>query len=648
MDNYEPVGLDSFFGGWATDKQLGAGAQFYYSQHIDFRKNPSSFTVLPGPRNADGGVVTDLVQAMDQLNSGVKYAFGDTGKLYKITTAGVWSSIGDIGEAGGAGLLYRSDVDHLYMTGRTKIARIPRISSGGTFQPNWFATGVSSCTTCTKSGGTNTYTLTTAIDDTSATLATSRRNLTSDIEPLNKIGVKVVAKGTGNWTLTLHDDANTVLGTVTVTNANLTNGIINYFTFASPIRIQRGNSGAGSALTYHFHLTSTAADGTAATTTASSLADCDMELWANALVTTNNGLHPIIQFSNQTLIGNGRYVAAYEPLQDNPSTADFNRHRLTLPPGFEVCGFAQKNLMCVIGAEKRSTSGTFQEGMLFFWDGVSQTYNDFWPVPEGAPESLFSHKNVVSFIAGGALYQMKGGDEPIKKRTFRKTDSEFTNIADVTHVYPNMMTVRRGILLMGYPSVTTNQTLEHGVYSRGTVTSEYPDSFGFNYTTSNGNILNNGSNNLRLGMIKSYGDTLYISWRDDTASPQKYAVDIVDNTSSPATTASIESLQFDDKRRYAYKKAGYMVCTFEPLPSGCTITPKWKIDGGSWTYGDPSTTAGDTFVLANVGTPNQYQYIEFGVDITCSGAVSPEVSGVYLFTDTQNSAAEQQRTVGVA
>lgn len=645
MDNFQPVGLDSFFGGWATDKQLGAGAQFYYSQHMDFRKNPSSITLLPGTRNADGGVVVDLVQVMDQLNSGIKYAFGDAGWLYKVTSAGVWSAVGNIGEAGGAGLLYRSDVDHLYLTGQSKIARIPRISNGGTLQPNWFANGVSTCSTCTKTGGMNTYSPTTAIDEANPV---NRRTFTSDIEPLYKIGIKIISKGTGNWTLTLHDDANTNLGAVIVTNANLTNGI-NYFTFSSPLRIQRGDNGVGSALTYHYHVTSTVADGTMATITANSMADCDMELWANALVSTNNGLHPIMQFSNKTLIGNGRYVLSYEPLQDNPTTADLNRHRLTLPPGYEVCGFAQKNLMTVVGAEKRSTSGTFQEGMLFFWDGVSTTYNDFWPVPEGAPESLFSHKNVVSFIAGGALYQMKGGDEPIKKRTFRNTDSEFSNIADITHVYPNMMTVRRGILLMGYPSITTNQSLEHGVFSRGTVTSEYPDSFGFNYTTSNGNILNNGSNNLRLGMIKSYGDTLFISWRDDSASPQKYAVDIVDNTSTPAATGGIESLQFDDKRRYAYKKAGYMIVAFESLPANCSITPKWKLDGATnWTYGDPSNTTGDTYIVANIQTPNQYQYIEFGADIACTGTTSPEISGIYLFTDTQNSAANQQRTVGVA
>lgn len=627
-NNFEPIGLNKFFGGWSSDKQLGSDGQFYYSRSIDFRKKPSSFTILPKPANTDGGIVVDLVQAMDQLNSGVRYALGDAGWLYKITTAGVWSAVANIGEAGGAGLLYRSDVDMLYATGQTKVSRIPRASSGNPIQTNWFENGVSSCTTCTKSGGTNTYTVpvaSTPLDEG----VVNRRTFTSDVEPLYKIGVRVVAKGTGNWTLTLHDDANNSLGAVTITTANLTAGM-NYFVFSSPIRIQRGNNGAGSALTYHFHLTSTVADGTAATTTANSLADCDMELWANALVTTNNGLHPVAQASNLTLIGNGRYVAAYEPLQDNPTTADFNRHRLTLPPGFEVCGFAQKNLMTIVGAEKRSSTGEFQEGMLFFWDVTAETYNDYWPVPEGSPESLFSHKNVVYFIAGGALYRMRGGDEPIKIRTFRNTDSEYSNVTDVTHVYPNMMTVRRGVLLVGYPSTTTNLSLEHGIYSNGAISNQYPESFGFSYTTSNGNILNTGTNNLKIGMVKSYGDTLYISWRDDSAAPQRYSVDIVNNSSAPAETATIELLEFNNNQPSKYKNAGYLISTFSELGGTSTVKLKYKLEGeANWNYSEEASAG--TYLVVPID--KRYLVSQMGMDITCSAATSPEFTSLYMFTD---------------
>lgn len=622
-----PVGLSSFFGGMATDTKLGTKSQFYYSRHLDTRKKPSQFTVLPAPSETTNNTVKDLVLDITQINSGVRYAVGDAGYIYKVTAAGAWSVLDTLGENSGGGIEYRADVDHIYIAGTNKVARIKRMTSTGTPEPDFFKNGISNSSTCFKTGGTNTYVPLTAISEN----AQDKRTFTSDIEPLYKLGIKVVDKGTGNWTLTLHDDVNNSLGTVTILNAALTNGTVNYFVFSTPVRIQRGDNGGGSALTYHFHITSTVADGTLQTTTASSMTDSDMELWANALVSTQNGLHPILNFANLTLIGNGRYVAAYEPLQDQPTTADFSRHRITSPPGFEVCGIAQKNLLAIIAAEKRSTSGEFQEGVLLFWDGVSETYNDWYPVPEGSPESLYSYKNTARYIAGGALYRIDGTDQIAKEWTFRTTDSEFSGASDITHAPAHGMTVRRGILLMGYPYSTTNQSLEHGVYSLGAISEQYPSSFGYSYTTSNGNILNNGSNNLRVGMVKNYGDTLYISWRDDSLTGNKYGVDIVNNSSAPASDAQIQTLYFDDNRAYAYKRAGNIIVSYDTLPSGSSLMIKYKIDADvSWTYSE-SITSGLMYTLS---VERPFQSITFGLDLIV-GSTTPAIQSLYLFFDPQ-------------
>lgn len=633
---YEAVGLNAFYGGMSIDKRLTTKSpQFYFGRHIDFRKNPSQFTILPQGKPTK--VVSDLVLDMEQINNGDRYAVGDTGKLYVIKANGsTWANYGAIGENSGAGIVYRSDVDMTYISGQSSLSRIKRTANAPTFQKQWFQNGISTCATCSKTGGSNTYTVPITISEDSTNL----RSFTSDIEPLYKLGVKVIAKGTGDVTLTLHDDANDVLGTVTILAANVVPNQINYFIFSTPIRIQRGDLGKGAALTYHYHLTSTQNDTTVATTTANSFADSDMELWANALVTTQNTFHPIINFTNYTLIGNGNYVAQYEPLQDNPQmNVDYLPHRLTFPPGFEVCGFAQKNLLCVIGCEKRSPTGEFQEGALFFWDGLSETYNDWWPVPEGSPESLFSSDNTVYMIAGGAYYEITGTDEPTKIRQFRDTDSEFSNITDTTHVYPHMMTVRRGVLLMGYPSVTTNQQLEHGVFSVGQVASSYPVSFGLSYSMSTGSLTNNGSNNLRIGMIKNFGDTLYTSWRDDSANPS-YGVDITDNTAAPATNATIELTVFDGSRLSYPKRIAYILALFEPLPAGTTIILKYKLDYDSnWTYSNADPTnipqVGDTFFVMPIPMKSQriFQF-QVGMDLLITGA-TPIIQELQPFVDLQ-------------
>lgn len=627
VNNLEAIGLSSFFGGQSVDNKLGTQAQFYDDEHLDFRTNPSDFSVYPGTREATAGMVTGLVVAMDKVISGVKYAADLSGTVYEVSTSEVWSQVGDIDETGGAGLTYRADLDNVYITGQDKLARIFHVSTANTFEPDFFENGVSTCTTCTKTGGAATYTVPTSISE----ATTGKRPFSSDIEPLRKLGVKVVSKGTGDWTLTLHDDANNVLGTVTIANADLNDGVINYFIFSPAIRIQRGDDGGGSALTYHFHLTSTVADGTVQVAVANELTNSDMELWADALVLTQNELHPSTNFLGFTLIGNGRYVAAYEPLQDSPTTADFNRHRLTFPPGFEVCGFAQKNLMIVIGCEKRSATGEVQEGALFYWDGISETYNDWWPVPEGSPESLFSTQNTAFYIVNGALTQIQSTDQPIKVRTLRNTNGSFTGVSDITHVYPNMMTVHRGMLLMGYPSITTSEVLKHGVFTFGEISREFPISFGFSYTASPGHLYNDGVNNLRLGMIKSYGDKLFISWRDDSAGLQTYGVDIIDNTSDPAPTFSLTPLVYDDERPYAYKKAAYLQCTFAPWPEGATLTLKYKLDDDAdWTYSDQTPAVGEQYIVMPV--ERNFLTATFGLDGTCT-EVTPHVSSFYMWVD---------------
>lgn len=619
---HDPIGISEFYGGQSVDQQLGTKAQYWYGRHIDSRKNPTQFTILPGTVKTSGGVVTDLVLDMCQVPSGIRYAVGDAGNVYKITTSGVWSLIGKLNEASGAGILYRSDVDMIYISGQTSIARIKNVSTTPVLELNFFQRGVSTATTCTKTGGTNTYTPPTAINESAANM----RAFTSDIEPFYSIKVKVVSKGTGNWTLTLHDDANNSLGSATITNAILNTSQLNEFAFSTPVRALVSPN----ARTYHFHITSTVADGTLQTTTANSLADCDMELWANALVTTISTYHPIYQFANLTLIGNERYIESYEPLQDQPTTADLSRHRITFPPGYEAIGFAQLELYVAIAAAKRSTAGTFQEGKIFLWDGIQTTYNRYWDVPEGAPESLFSEKNILAFIAGGALYR-SAGTQPVKVRTFRNTDSEFTGISDTTYAPVHGMTVRRGVLLTGYPYSTTNHTLEHGVYALGHISNQYPESWTFNYTMSSGSVLNNGSNNLRIGMVKNYGDTLYMSWRDDSAAPQKYGVDIVNNSSAPASDFDFQMLQWFPMP-WKPKAAQKAVATFQPLPSGTSLRLKYKIDGeANWNYGDYYSTVGATHLLMDIQA-KRFSHIDIGLEGTI-GATTPAITYVGLIED---------------
>ena len=434
--NDKVLSVQEFYGGQSSNPVIGPRASFSYGRALEFRRNPAELTVLPGPRKISGGVVTDLIMNIVQVDDGTRYAFGNTGKFYKIDTSNVVTSIGNSFQSGSDGLLYRSDSDAIYMATAKTVERYASVSNSPTFDQT-YGPSKSIDPSASASGGTAAYTLPTTISE----LAADKCPFTPDIEPFYSIKVKVVDRGTGNWTLTLHDGLDTILATKTISNAALTTGMFVEFVFDAQVR----GYVKPNARTYHWHLTSSDGTGTAQVTTAGDLSTADYELWADRLVDTVNGLHPMAQFLQYTLIGNGNYVAVWEPLSpDDPPNNEFERHRLTLPSGYEVCGITPTDEFAIIACEKRATDDTkdFQAGLLLLWDGTAQTWNRIINVSGGSPDSIFTKDNYPYFIVNGALCAWLGGVNIVTIRTLANTNSAYRDSVDATRTYPNMMAVR--------------------------------------------------------------------------------------------------------------------------------------------------------------------------------------------------------------
>lgn len=611
-----PLPLGPWYGGQSTDDKIGPRYSFAYARSIDFRKSPSKITLLPATAKDSGSTVTDLITAGVRVANGDCYFLGDTGNFYKRTAAGVWSLIGNVSSSG-HGLVYRRDTDAVYISKSTEVARYSPISNSPSLSSSKYATSLDQSLT----GGANTYTTPTSVSE----AATARQTFTPTVEPLYSVKVKVVAKGTGNWTVTVHDDANNVIGTSTIANGSLTNGALNEFVLTTAGRMLVKPN----ARTYHFHVTSTVADGTAQVGTASDLETGDFETYASRFVTSNNGLHPGVQFQQYVCFGNERYLSVWEPLSDSPSNSEWQRHRLTFPPGYEVTSLAVHDEFLAIGCEQFTSTGeVLGGGKIFFWDGTATTYNFFIDVPEGAPYALYDHKNVLYYEAGGALYAYSGS-QPVKVRQFPNTDQEYTGYDKPSLLYPQMMSVRNGVLLMGFPSSTANRNIEHGVYSYGQRDKDYPLGFGFSYPISTGTLLNNGANNLRLGLVAAFDPKLFISWRDGA----NYGVDVIDQNSSPAATATVQSLIFDAGRPDKEKYGVSLVTKFAAaLPTGVTVTPKYKIDRATnWTNGDTVAVAGDTKLTMNIN--KQFHEIQFAYDIVATTTTPQIIPGIFVYED---------------
>lgn len=617
----KPFVIENWYGGQASSDKQGPPASFAYSRHIDFRKDPSAITILPKTVKETGSVVTGLVTQMVKLPSGKIVAIDDAGGVYTRSTSGVWAKDGTSLTDTACGMVYHYQHDTIYIPGLTAMHSITNADgrfSGGVFTVNSSTFGASLDDSATDSA--NTYTTTTSVNEG----ATHKLSFTPDIEPLYSVKIWVTTKGTGDLTVTMHDAANNLLGSKTVAIGSITNAALNEFVFSTPIRM----SAKPNPSTYHFHITHDGA-GTASTIGAGTSGDFStarFENYGNRFVDPINNFHPAANFLQYLVFGNERYLSVWEPIsQVAPANTEYLRHRLTFEPGYEVCGLATYNEFLAIAVEKRSTTATseVQDGRIYMWNGTSANFDFYIPVPEGSPYSIQSYKNILYWTAGGAWWGYAGG-EPVKMKTFPNTDSEYSDLSDATVVNPNMATVRRGVFLMGYPTSTTNLSLQHGVYSWGALEKNYDDSFGYSYTMSTGTRLNTGSNNLRIGMVRNYGDTLFVAWRDGT----DYGVDTVSNTSDPFSEATIESLVFDGGRPDKDKQALKRKVTFEALPTGCTVTPKYKINrAANWTSGT-AAVAGETEIDLNIN--ERFKEIQFAIDLVATTTTSKVTSDVTI------------------
>lgn len=631
-----PIVLSNFEGGWSNDIKQGAPGTFWYSRNLEFRKAPSELTVAPGMTKESGSIVTGLVTDMIQLPSGACVAIDSSGGVYQRDTAGNWTKNGTVLTNTAYGMVYNLQQDTIYIPGTARVHSISNADgrfSGGTFTVN---EGTFTNQTDSSGGTTaNTYTSLAAISEGAA----DKKSWIPTLEPCYSVKVWVTTKGSTSLTVVVHDAANNELGRSTVIAANLTNGALNEFVFAAPLRMLAKPNPA----TYHFHVIHTAGTAsTVGTTTASDLSTVNYNTQANRLVTPNNGMHPVIEFLQYYCILNERYLAVWEPIsQTAPSSTEFNQHRLTFPPGYEGTSAALYSQYIAIACERRSTSATneFQDGKIFLWDGTSVTYNLIINVPEGAPYSLQAHKGRLYWWAAGGLWAWAGGN-PVKVFQMRNTDTAFLGATPYLVNYPHTMAIRNGILQTAFPSETNATTIEHQVYGFGQRDKNYPESFGQSFGMSTGSLTNG---TLRQGMIKNFGDKLFLSWRDGSS----YGVDKVDASTNPAATATWESLITDlqiitIRRRFSRpdndKEATYVRALFNaPLPSGCTVTPKYKINReGSWETGT-AATAGATSIQLDIN--KRYKESQVGLDITCTTG-TPHISAVIYVVDSLGSEAD--------
>lgn len=592
--------IENFTGAISNNLKVGIPNSYSFSRNLTPYEDASYITLNPKTTKVSGSTVTDLVLWMADGSpyDTNRYFYGNVGELYKETSGGTWSNIRTVSNSDGQGLGVLDD--YLYYAGQTTLGRYGRLTGTPAFSDNFLADGTTDLDQSQALTG-NTYTPPTSISET----ATNRQSFIPTRDPISYIQVYVVAKGTGNWTITVHDSENNNLGSATVSNASLTNGALNSFTFSTPIRVAIG-------VEYHFHVTSTVADGTLRTGTASDLETSTYNEFFAILIDAE--YHPIAQLLNGIVVGNDNYLAFWDQ-------ATYNPNQIQLEFGYTVRSLAKQDEFIVAAAWKGSGTGEAEEAKLYYWDGIQPTFNYAVPINVGLPNAIHTKENQMMGVFGnsGTLYMNTAPLQPVHQAP-RLTQGSSIEVA------PGAITEHNQRLAFGY-AITTGDTsgLQEGVYEWGNKSDEFPDAFNFAYTISTGNV-----HNLSIGSVSSIGTDLYIGWKD-TNSGTVYGVDKVAIDNDPFTSGEWVSLLFDDGNAQKPKYADILVINFEPLVSGESITAKYAIDANAYSYtftsGSAVSTVGATQAVLPIG--KRFNTISFGFNVA-TGTTYPKITSVYF------------------
>lgn len=334
---------------------------------------------------------------------------------------------------------------------------------------------------------------------------------------------------------------------------------------------------------------------------------------------------PIAVLNDKLIIGHGNKVATWDG-------AIWTLAALTLPAQLNVRAISRTDQYILIGAWRGAVITASEDGYVYLWDALSDTFNDSYPT-EGGLNAINYYRNQLFSIQGknGIIYT---DTSPFNKvQRIPKLE-----IKKYVEVFPGAITTWQNLTHFGV-SNSDSSNITRGVYTWGSKQSAvFPAALNYGYTISTGN---NGST-VQIGAVKGIGNDLYIAWKDGS----NYGVDKIDETSSYALSGTYESM-IEDGGSEGNQKAGVAV-TVSHLPLAATesIAINYRHDRqNAFQSGTTNTTAGSTTTRlynASVVEGARFQAWEWQTVLSGDGTTTPTVTDqVFIFDDLKEERADQ-------
>jgi hypothetical protein len=614
--------LQNFTGGISEGSRVGYAQNkemisYNMGMGLDFRTDPDKLTLLPRMILDSTTTVVDLPKWFAEYQ-GFYFAYGDGGHIYRRNLSPAWTSERTVSDSTGQGLAIFNtlNTDALWYARDTNIGRAITLTGTMVFDDDYIETIDGNVDqSFVPASAPNTYSTPAAISET----ATNRQTFVPSKMMLEGIEVLVAAKGTGNVILTLHDESDNVVGggsagIVTKTAASITDNVYNRFTFTNPLELNVGGN-------YHFHLT--VPSGTA--TLVYAVTSSDLETTPFKTITTilvsDADFHPMIEFGNLLCTGNGRFLATLD------DSEIYDPERLTFPKGTRVRSLEVIGSYLAIGTWRGTDISDYGTSFLYFWDGVSPTFNDVIPL-DGQILAIKNSGNNLLYIFHGTTGNITIYDGGITyKRNIKGVEDGST-----LDIWPGLPTVWDKIIYFGV-SGGTSEDVKRVLWGYGKKDNDYNNALTQDFPISTGNY----DDNVKLGAAIGVSATkLFVGWRDNTSGTPVYGIDIIDREHKQAS-GYFETLRLDMGEPVLEKTSQSIVLTCEPLASGQSINVWAKNNRTMKDYehiGDLNYADGQNIIYKSLSFREKFFETQVKVILNSNEAgESPTILSLCMFYD---------------
>ncbi len=292
--------------------------------------------------------------------------------------------------------------------------------------------------------------------------------------------------------------------------------------------------------------------------------------------------HPMCRIKNLLLVGHGRYVASVDDL------LAYTQKRLTLPPDYYVRSIFRIGSSVAILATYGANVTDSDEGMLFLWNGISETYNGFIPL-NGNPHAGIAQNNRMVVIVGSEprVEESLGGEFQDYEESSKIPD---VGIGKTAEVYPNAIELWRKLVHFGI-SAGTSTSVVRGLYTWGaSKNTNRTRGLNVDYPTSQGTVVGTG---VQITAVKKVGTTIFFAWKDGAS----YGWDKIDTTLLQAS-ATYRSLVFDNKTPFEKVGNKLLIEFAKDLATNESVIAKISVEP----YDDPTFIDTATYVTGTANT----------------------------------------------